>query len=374
MKLRPITKNILASAFLSLLLPVLCFANSQVVMSIKESDPFSSNRSWYSFEEPAGGSATDTIVLRNTSNSEANVKIYAVDAFNNTAGSFVLSNTEDEQAGVGKWTVIEKNEVKIAPNDSREIDFVIKLPDNVAPGQYFGGIIKEEIPANECRQDECKGNIQIKTRTGNRIYLTVPGKLNDDIQLVKSSKRIRSGSEMEFTFEIENNGNVAFEPFAIISIRDAQGQEIEKIEQKIGKSLPGSTIKPSVSWNYSGKFGSYRAEAQILYQEVNFGRLNSLKKSPKYDEAKFDIFIIPWSLALPLILLLAISIFTIIFRQLKLKKLLKSAENYKVEANETLEEIASQKNMPWRLLAKINKLKAPYGLKPGQIIKIPKQK
>lgn len=46
-------------------------------------------------------------------------------------------------------------------------------------------------------------------------------------------------------------------------------------------------------------------------------------------------------------------------------------KNYTVQKGDTLFNISQKINVPWTTLAELNKLKPPFSLSPGQIIKIP---
>lgn len=48
-------------------------------------------------------------------------------------------------------------------------------------------------------------------------------------------------------------------------------------------------------------------------------------------------------------------------------------QEYKVEKNDTLFSISQKYSISWTTLATLNNLKSPFIVKPGQIIKIPKQ-
>ncbi|HEX3099352.1 MAG TPA: LysM peptidoglycan-binding domain-containing protein [Patescibacteria group bacterium] len=48
-------------------------------------------------------------------------------------------------------------------------------------------------------------------------------------------------------------------------------------------------------------------------------------------------------------------------------------EDYKVKKGQTVFSIAQEHNIEWTALATLNNLKAPFALKPDQILKIPKQ-
>ncbi|MBD3270700.1 DUF916 domain-containing protein, partial [Candidatus Peregrinibacteria bacterium] len=356
-------------------LPASTLASKNVIMSLKNPDPYTENRSWYQFEEPAGGIATDTIVLNNTSDKEVEVKLYAADATNNDAGSFIIKSAQEEQYGIGKWTKIEQNQINLEPNESKEIDFLISIPDEIAPGQYFGGIIKEELNG-ECTKNpaDCKQQIHVKTRTGNRIYLTIPGEVIEDVKVTDFDHQISDKNQVRFKFKIENHGNMAYVPNVNITIYDLNGNIIETINKEIGKSLPDSSINPTVDWNHQGRFGSFNAKIKVYFEEINQGRMGNLKGSAKFEEFSLNIILLPWIWINSTLLIFAILIGYLFYQRIKIHRLSLNSDFYTVEENETLEEIAEKNKIAWKILAKINHIKAPYSVKKGEKIKIPKSK
>ncbi len=365
MKIKINLKTLIISSIM-LLLPTITLASNQVVMTIKNPDPYTGNQSWFNFEEPAGGLVSDTIILRNNSNQVEHIKLYGTDAYNNDAGSFVLKDFDDQQNGIGAWTKLSQNEVTLQAEEEKEIDFLIRIPENIAPGQYFGGILKED------NQLEGNGNIKVRTRTGNRIYLTIPGETNASINLLSVNHQYLANNKLNFQFRIENSGNVAFIPQAKITITDYFGNEIETIEKELGKSLPKSSIAPIVNWNYQNHRGNFKAKIRVTFEEIDYGSNNSRHGSALYSDAEITFFIFPWTwIYLILTLVIAIGSYYI-YRTLRFRTFTKDLKSYKVQSNETLEEIAEKQKVPWKILARINKIKPPYSIRENQTLKIPK--
>lgn len=49
-------------------------------------------------------------------------------------------------------------------------------------------------------------------------------------------------------------------------------------------------------------------------------------------------------------------------------------KDYTVQKGDTLFNVSQKVNIPWTTLAELNKIKPPFSLKPGQVIKIPNNK
>jgi hypothetical protein len=392
--MKQLTKHlqILILGLIILVLPCLALANNQISVSVKNSaQTDNSNNNRFEFEEPAGGSATGTLILRNTGAEAETVKLYPADAVNNEAGSFILKQLSETQKGLGLWTKMELTEVTLQPEETKEVDFIIHVPKDTTPGQYFGGIIKEDIVSdcpngkattgmettnnsdtNNGNNKNCAdGNIQIKTRIGTRIYFTVPGEIREDIKLIGSSYQPGLNNNINFKFKIQNQGNIGYEPKAIIDIYDIFGQKIDTLEEPLGKSLPDSIIEPQVTWQSKAFFGKFTAKAQILFLEIDYGNQNQLHKVANRTTAEIQFFLVPWSILCILIMLAFGTTGFVFYRKYTFQKLICNASEYTVKENETIEDLAARQKISWRAIARINHLSAPYVIKASQKIKLP---
>ena len=354
-------------------------ANSVIVSTVKNPDIYSGNQSWFRYYQGPGTVIKDSVILRNIGNETETISLYPTDATSNQVGSFTPKMQDEEQKGIGLWTKLEKNSVTLAPKENIEVKFEIHIPQDITPGQYFGSIINEEVSDSPCDNvltvaGSCQGNIQIRTRTGNRVYLTVPGQVNENIKLNSFTWKSAKNNTVNFQFSFTNSGNVAFEPKAVIHIYDSFGTKVDTIEAKLGKSLPGSTITPMTTWDHDGHFGSFTAKAEVFYQEDDQGRVDNLHGVTLSEQSELKIFLFP---VIPFLVLSSIILFFIIgwsFRQSFYQKIMKNWESYSVQAGDNLIDLAKERNTNWKLIACINKIKAPYVISPKQKIKIPPKK
>jgi len=366
--------------FISLLLalPQLTIANGIISSTIKTPDPYNGNQSWFRYYESPGNTIKDSLILRNLGNQPITIKIYASDATANQAGSFSLKMFGDEQKGLGKWTKVSKSEITLSPDQTEEVPFQIDIPTDLTPGQYFGGIVNEEVTGGPCGPNQevsgvCQGSIQIKTRSGNRIYLTIPGEVKQDIKLTNFNWK-QAGKVIHFNFTFVNNGNVAFEPKAIISLYNIFNQKIATTETTLGKSLPNSTISPIADWDFQNNFGPLTAKAQIYYNQDNLGQFDTLHGTVLSESANFSIFIFPWAISLITILIIMTLSGVYIFRKKQLLHILANCFDYETKADDNIMDLAEKNHIKWQSIAHINHLKPPYVLEAGQKIKIPAKK
>ncbi len=371
--------SVFLATILTILIPIsIVNASSLVVSKTKNSDD-SNNQNWFRFFEIPGTKIEDSIVLINTSKEVQDLKIYATDATSNQAGSFTPKMSNEEQKGIGAWTILSQDHIVLNPGEQKEIDFIINIPKDLPPGQYFGSIMNENsqsiesCPTENLVENQCKSNIHIKTRTGNRIYLNIPGEIKQDIKL-NSFNWSKTNNNINFNFSFSNNGNVAFQPKVTINIYNSWGKKIDSIEENLGKSLPNTTITPIINWNPKGQFGNLTAKANIIYLQENLGQIDNLHGSSLSEIANLKFYIIPWNIILVLLFILISFSLGLVYRNLYIKNLINNSIIYTVKENDNLIDIAKKHQTKWQLIAKLNKISPPFILKTKQKIKIPQNK
>lgn len=356
-------------------------ALGQVTLTVKNPDPYKGNHSWFVYEEEAGETIEDVATLKNFSDEPAQVNIYAVDATSSKGGSFILKFREEEQKGIGYWTDVKTKSITINPDEVIDIPFEIVLPEGIAPGQYLGGLIVESgetADLNGDLQEYCEANdlcgtsVAVKTRIGSRIYLTVPGKTYEDYALTDFTASKSITGTTKFQFRIENNGNVAYEPHAVIDVYDGMGNLYEHIEKPLGTSSPGTVIHPVVKMKKRPIIGTFNAEANVTFAR-KFGDSEFHAAAPS-ESLSATFWVMPWEIIFILLLLIVAVSGIIIQRKAAWKKYIDAAEEYTVQAGEDIESIAKKRHIDWRKLAKFNKLKPPFTVKTGDKLMVPQQK
>ena len=357
------------------------FASTQVAITVKNPDPYTGNQSWFIYEKAPGIIIEDTASVKNFGKETAHIKVYAVDADSGETGSFILKFKDEKQNSIGAWTTIEKEELLLAPEERTDIPFKIEIPMSAEPGQYLGGIVVESIPAGKnaggklCSSNQiCPTGVGISTRMGARIYLTIPGAAKEDVlwQEFRHFKKLTGKSY--FSFKIVNNGNVSYEPRAHITIYDTFGGVYDKFEAPLGTSLPNTTIDSTVPWTKeSPLFGKYSAEATISFPKKFHSASAALLQGSAVEARSITMWIIPWGIIFIIIVFTAIMAMSYIRHKKRLLVIISGCENYRVNAEEDIMHIAETKNISWKLLAKINKIKPPYTIRKGSTILVPKK-
>lgn len=350
-----------------------CLAFAQISITVKNPNPYTGNQSWFVYQKFPGERIEDVATIKNFGKEAEKIKIYAVDATSNADGNFVLTFSGQKQHGIGTWTEIKEQELTLQPGQRVDVPFTISIPANVTPSEYVGGIIAESGSNDkDCNENACASSISVKTRVGSRIYITVPGTINDSIAWTDFRAEERTNGKIAFHFQIQNKGNVTYKPRTKIEIIDSFGHIFDTIEKTLGESLPNTSIESTILWDKENlpAMGSFSVQANVEFIK-NFPTANELHGAPNQETKKLQFWLVPWKW-LQLILLLTVSFFASLFiSRRNFKKLVAHCREYEVQENENISSIADSYQMRWQKLAKINSLDAPYVLKKGQKILVP---
>lgn len=366
-------------------IPGIANANGNLTIVVKNPNPYTDNQSWYSFEKKPGETIDDVAVVKNLGDKPVKAHVYAVDATSNESGSFILKLENESRSQVGEWTKINSNDtVTIPPQQSVEFPFEIKIPDNLTPGQYFGGIVLEEVnegpgpveiasAADQNGQRICCTNIFIKTRIGLRIYLTIPGVVKESMDWLDFNT-MQNKKNTSFQFKIKNTGNVAVEPEATIEIFDSFGNQVDRFQKSLGETLPGTTITPVITWDRRPLVGSFTATASLNYRvKSQTSTQGALHGSPTSETKKINFIVIPWEIMLIIALfLVALATGYGIFARNR-HVVNANWEKYIVKTGDDIVSIAKNHGIDWKKLSKVNKLKAPYLVKENETVLVPKK-
>lgn len=379
---KEILVKILGAAALTLLTGIsVAFASAQVAITVKNPDPYTGNQSWFIYEKDPGTIIEDIASIKNFGDEKAYIKVYAVDADSSESGSFILKFESESQKGIGAWTTVENEDYELDPGERVDVPFKIEVPVDTSPGQYLGGIVAESKANSEntvkklCSSNQvCPTGVGVSTRIGARVYLTVPGTAKEDVlwEEFKYTKGLTGKSY--FNFKIINNGNVSYEPRAHITIYDTIGGIYDEFEAPLGTSLPNTTIDSKIPWTKESPiFGKYSAEAKITFPKRFHSASATLLQGSAVEPRTITLWVIPWGIICIFIVLVAIGSGSYAWYLKRLNTIIESCEKYTVGPDEDIVHLAKKRNVSWKLIAKINKLKPPYTIRKGSIILVPKK-
>lgn len=172
-----------------------------------EDDP---DRPWFVYEFSPGTQHQDTLEITNLESETVTLRLYAADATTTKNGGFSLHKFGQENSGVGNWVSLPFEQITLEPNETRQVDFVLTIPEQADVGEHLGGILVENVAPDRVERE---GDFQLNvvTRVGVRLYLTVPGAMISRLDLADISLQSEDG-QLVLAYHLENKGNIQLQP------------------------------------------------------------------------------------------------------------------------------------------------------------------
>lgn len=327
------------------------------------------SKSIFVYEIKGGDNKTDGVKVINNSDSEKNILVYAVDSQRSSDGAFACAQKADEQKGIGKWTVLEKTRVTVAPNSSEIIPFTIALPANVDVGEHNGCIaVQEDVPPSS----ELSNGIVLSYRSALRVAVLVPGTITSKLDFNNVLFSV-TPDKVKISPVVKNTGNVSVDATIASRLMNVFGQESTKAE---GTFVVLSNQESRFNFELNRPFwgGWYQQKVSASYAPLRF--TSEVPAAAKIVEAPSRwVFVSPTPAALlieTLSMLAILGMIGYVMWQRRQRVLFaKYSEVYIVESGDTLQGLATEASVSWRQLARLNNIKPPYTLTPDQEIKIP---
>lgn len=218
----------------------------------------------------AGETITGFITLRNDSNTDIPLRAYFGDfvyipPFDGSKKFLPLGATE---SSCGEWVSFSPQEFTLPALTKRQINYVIKVPQD-ASGGYYGVLFFETAPG---KPEEGKG-LQIITRIGSLFFLETEDRIK------RASLNDLSIEEDSIQAHFVNSGNVILISNAVFYIMDEEGMVVDRREIKKFYLPPGEKFPFTIPILAGLSSGSYTVvltfdleEGDILVREIDFSK------------------------------------------------------------------------------------------------------
>lgn len=362
---------VFCSAIVFLSLPLTVFADSGTIGG-KPAYPDPENertKSIFIKTLSPGASAGDGVKVVNTTDAAKTIRVYATDSVPSSGGAFACAQAADDPKSVGKWVTLSQQAVTVPSGSATTVKFTVTTPTSVEPGEHNGCIVLQED-----KDRDFQGGVGLNFRTAIRLAVLIPGDIIK--QLTPQALDVTTTSKkVVVTPTVKNTGNVSLDTNINISLTTLFGSTVAAQTY----TYPIFPDQAS-SWNFDLDLpfwgGFYKASYSLSYDESD----NYLGQTIDAHIKRIDglsrwVFLPPSAPALLLLLVgfvgtgtvTVLLVRTFIMRRERKRHWIRRA----VRPNEQLHDIAKAYNVSWQLLARVNKLKPPYPLTTGQVIKVP---
>lgn len=337
------------------------------------------SESIFVYELDEGASKNDAIIISNNSSETKTIEVYAVDAQTTNTGSFACRQKVEQRDGVGSWITLEQETVTLEPATRDTVDFLIELPDIADVGEHNGCIVLAEVDDDDA--DEATGGVSLSYRSALRVAVTVPGDIIKELAFadltVAGDQREDFAKQASYILSptLDNTGNVSLDTTITTRLTSIFGNEITN--SGTFPILPRDSMSLQLRVTPSFWGGIYRASADATYNEnpetgIGQGKGDDLKTITR--QAGW-VAVPPTSAALAIIAsvlaILTTSVLYWLYRKGSLFNPIKNWRTHRVGTDENIQKIAQDYNVSWKKLARVNKLQAPYTVKPGMRLYVP---
>lgn len=328
----------------------------------------SGNRDWFIYNLGPGEKQEDYVEVFNYTEEPQRLIIQPYDSEPSNIGAFALTGPNNVQKGIGVWIKLETNEITLEPGEARKVNFTIEIPLDADVGEHSGA-----ITAMTTQYKQVKGmqGAAVGTRVGARVYNTVPGEMVKKIAIVNfdvAENILKNEFQVQLT--AKNEGNISVSPmsrlfidgFGLLTRTKAFHNQVLDKEWQLLRDAEVTTY-----WQWPRPyFGRFTFYATLNYEEKEGVPI-------RLETKKITFVVIPWRdaaiLGGILLFIIAAIISWILYRKKKYSG--KGWDEYVVDEKDNVMTLAQKCHIPWKLLVKVNKVKSPYFLIPGNTILVP---
>jgi hypothetical protein len=266
---------------------------------------------------------------------------------------------------------MSKNKVTLKPNTSQNVPFTIDVPKTASAGESNGCIVIQDAQQTPVQQ----GNgITLSFRTALRVAVTIPGKIKKGLSFTNLVVNKLENDTLRLSVGLHNNGNVSLDSSLDVRVKSIFGTTIQKSGGEypvLANSEAAFNFEvPEAFWG-----GWYVATAAAKYDPDTASSLGEKgsTRTINSESVRFYVTPKPGAIFIELTALVAVlgAAAFVTFKRLQSNRLRRSSETFEVEKGDTLQSIASEQYVSWKAIVKLNKLKAPYHIEPGQKLLVP---
>lgn len=202
----------------------------------------SEERTSYAFEAEPGETIEDSVTIINYGVRPLELEVYAADGLTTSSGEFDVKPADESNTELGAWTEAETGGVVVGPGQSEDVNFVIDVPEDAAPGEVLGGIVTSQ-------RSDGQGTVAVDRRLVLRVILSIAG----DAVTAASIPQLEVSSGQawnpfapvtaEVSATVENSGNMRAQLRSVTSSAGLWGLGGTSQVNEAEEILPGGSVE-----------------------------------------------------------------------------------------------------------------------------------
>jgi len=229
---------------------------------LKYDPALTATKSYFILDAKPGDVIRDQIRVVNTGGRTGTAYLYAVDATTGQTSGAVYLSRQSPKRDVGAWIRLSQSRVTLAPGKNAVVDYTIRVPATVRPGDHLGGIVAENA---QVQQSNGKGALQIKIKhlTIDAVEVQLPGPAVAKV----AATGVKAGGEHGFQYvyvHLKATGTVMIKPAATLTVKNSAGRVVAKRSVQLDTFLPGTEIDyPVLLPKQALSPGEYTADVRL---------------------------------------------------------------------------------------------------------------
>ncbi len=262
------------------------------------------------------------VVNNNPEDIDIYVELINFESGNETGTVRLTPKTEEEidenEYLINNWLNIDKGPIHVPAYKSKDIPFIVDVPEQADPGDHHLAIL---IGTEPNKKNEEGSSIKISSKIGSLLLLNVAGDTKESgiVREFSADKNIYSSDNVKFAVRFQNTGNTILQPRGEIRIYNWQekDQGVVNINHKTetGNVFPEDTRLWNYNWEVPTnilKMGRYKADLILAYGNHNSETV----------ERVVYFWVIQWK---PVLISLSIILFLVLFLVVLVRRYIRKA-------------------------------------------------
>ena len=226
-------------------------SNGRFVFAPVSPKHVTSPRSSFYYEVAPGQVIQDSVELSNLTDSPQRFLIYAADAYNTpSAGTIAIRPDGSKSTGVGSWITLPVSSYKVPARTAATFTFVLRVPENVAPGDHVGGIVALDL-SGTTPPVTGRSAVTVRQGIGLAVVVRVHGHLAPAATISGVGATVSEPAlgplagrgRAVVRYQLTNTGNTVLNGSVAVHVTDLLGQVVERFPARSIVSLvPGSEL------------------------------------------------------------------------------------------------------------------------------------
>jgi hypothetical protein len=222
---------------------------------------------YFVFNASPGATVQGAARVVNASGAAGNVTIAAVDATTGqTSGAVYLSPT-DPKHDVGAWVTVAPSQLTLAPHQSADVSFTVRVPAGARAGQHLGGLVATPSALRSSTLTHRAGHtfrVNVREISIVAVQVNLPGPPVQKVTVTGLTAAGRPGYQT-LLIGISNAGNTLVKGNGRLIVSAAGGGQVLNQAFALDTLVPQTSIQFPVYTQKRLPAGQYSGAVQLSY-------------------------------------------------------------------------------------------------------------